>query len=185
MKAMRKKIAKANSAQPLIPIDDCKGLEYNNESVLLLALRGMTNTQIAERFGVTQQTISERLLRLGIKRSEFSVNIVQAFIKKKPDLLAFKQKQILDAMSIEKIEKAPLNVLGPAFGILYDKERIERGLPTEIHDIQQTNLTLVQINQQKADLMDKYPWLGKIEADGAPKNGSEDAQDGAGEDETG
>lgn len=151
-----------------------KDLKYTTENILILAIEGMSNMQIAEKFGVSHQAIQQRLLRLGIKRNEFNVNLVQAFIKKRPEILAFKQKKILDAMTDEKIEKAPLNVLGPALGILIEKEQLVRGLPTQIHDINQTNLTLVQISQQRAALVDKYPWLGAIEAEVVDENSSED-----------
>lgn len=97
------------------------------QKALELRLKGLSYEDIGKHFGVSKMAVCKRLKdRLPDKRVD-----LEAFKRNRADLLASKQKLILDSMTQEQIEKIPPQSRPTAFGILYDKERLERGQSTQ------------------------------------------------------
>ena len=95
------------------------------ETIIELKTRGLNNTQIAKICGCSKENIRIRL------RPLLSDLASLPFYKRhRGDVLALRQKQIMDSMDEDTIEKASLKDRGIVFGILYDKERLERGKST-------------------------------------------------------
>lgn len=86
---------------------------------------GKTAVQIANQYGVTPETVWGMCRKHG-----FSVKSLQAYKAQKADLLAFRQSQLLEAMSPEKIMGASLRDQATTFNILHNAERLERGQST-------------------------------------------------------
>lgn len=86
---------------------------------------GKTARQIAEQYGVTPETVWGMCRRQG-----FSVKTLETYKAQKADLLAFRQNQILEAMTPEKILGASLRDQATTFNILHNAERLERGQST-------------------------------------------------------
>lgn len=131
-------------------------------------------------------------LKIIAEKTKLGINLIQAVLRLYPPSqplvdkikkgLAGKLYRVADN-SLDQIEPDSLLSMSPyqnmgIAGLAITNARVIEGLPTEIHNIQQTNLSLVQINQQKADLVEKHPWLNAIEAVAV----AEDAQETDSED---
>lgn len=107
------------------------------------------------------------------EKTSLSVNLVEAVLHLYPPSqpvvdkikkgLAGKLYRTADN-ALDQIEPDSLQFMSPyqnmgIAGLAITNARVIEGLPTQIHDIQQTNLTLVQINKQETELVDKHPWL--------------------------
>lgn len=103
--------------------------------------QGIPKIHIAASLGLSQAAfqnrISRRVTLSNIVPIKENKQALDKFKKDRADILADKQRQILDAVTDEKIEKATAYQLTGMFSLLYDKERLERGMSTD-------NVTLVQ-----------------------------------------
>lgn len=96
------------------------------ETILELRNKNLTLEQIGKIVGCTKQTVSQRL-----KDYEPTFQKIEHLKKHRADILTLKQGEILNALTEDEIKKASPQVKGMLFGILYDKERLERGQSTE------------------------------------------------------
>jgi len=85
--------------------------------------KNLTLAQIGKIYGCSPQAVSQRLSKVDIPGLE-------RFKRNRADIFAHKQRQILDAITPAKMEGAAINTLAVSLGIMYDKERLERGQST-------------------------------------------------------
>ena len=109
---------------PSLPVSRANPI-VDLERAINLRLKGLTYLEIAQIFGVTQTTVHERLQGYIPEDSNLS-----AFKLNRADIMAAKQEQILKSLSQDDIQKASAYQRVGMYGILYDKERLERGQST-------------------------------------------------------
>ena len=82
----------------------------------------------AKDLGVSRQAITKRRANLpkGLETAD-----VTDFRKNRATTFASLQQILLQYITPEKLKKASIQQLGTLFGIMYDKERLERNLATE------------------------------------------------------
>jgi hypothetical protein len=85
----------------------------------------LTNRQLAKINNVSQQAISQMFQRYGINE-----NYLESFKEHRADILAGIQETVLGTLTVEDIKGASFRDRTVAMGILYDKERLERGQST-------------------------------------------------------
>jgi AraC-like DNA-binding protein len=98
-----------------------------------LVARSLSIAQMARELGVNPTTVQRRLDRMGLRTVQ--QKNLEFYKRKRADLLAMSQVEILDAITPEKLAAANLEALTRSFGTLYDRERLERGLSTETIDV--------------------------------------------------
>jgi hypothetical protein len=99
--------------------------------------KGLSYAAIGKLMGCAKQSVFELLNRHGVDLGE-----VESFRKNRGSILAAKQKMLLDRLTDDDIKKMAARDRVLAFGILFDKERLESGKST-------ANLSgLIQIAQK-------------------------------------
>lgn len=96
------------------------------EKAIELRLKGLTYRDIAKVFNCTHGAVVRRISKLLPK-----IDTVDIFKQKRADILTAKQMEICQSLTGDKIKKSSAAQLATILGILYDKERLERGLSTE------------------------------------------------------
>jgi len=104
---------------------------------------GKTTRQVAKLYGVTPQAVRNCCYRHG-----FSIAALNSFKEAKADLLAWKQSQIVEAMSPEKIETASLRDQATALNIINNVEKLERGQATSNINIHAVNQDLESVEAE-------------------------------------
>lgn len=104
-------------ADQMIPLD----------KLIVLREKGLSYVQIGKILGCTAANVKIRLNALGMTLES---DVVEKFKEKRADILASHQFQVLENLGPEKLKKAGVRELSVMFGILYDKERLERGQST-------------------------------------------------------
>ena len=117
----------AEAAQQLKPTEELpevtphhKGI--TDEEILDLKLKGFTHQRIADILGCNKSNITQRL---GKYRTELEG--LEGFKKNRADIFALHQIRALANVTNEKLKGASLRDIVIATGVLYDKERQERG----------------------------------------------------------
>lgn len=126
------------SAPKGIPL--AKLIEYRN--------KGLSYQEIANIVGCSKQNISERL-----QYFTSSINHLQAVKENRADTLTVVSDTILNSLTPAEIKKAPFGTKITAYGILYDKERLERGQSTE--NISYSDM--VKTRQQAMEYLQQHP----------------------------
>jgi len=85
----------------------------------------MSRREIAKELKVSRNTVDKALGKV----SDFKEKI-DLFRKDRGDIVDDKQRLILAAIKSKKVSEAKLRDLAVAYGILFDKNRLERGLST-------------------------------------------------------
>ena len=99
---------------PLYEIIDC------------IVNKKLSQTDTAILLGCDKSNISKRL-----KESGYQANYLTTYKNQRADILASYQQIILNSITNEDLQKAGLSQKMMAYGVLYDKERLERGQSTE------------------------------------------------------
>jgi predicted DNA-binding protein YlxM (UPF0122 family) len=86
----------------------------------------ITQKELAERCNVSRQAVSQMLIRYGIDDK-----CLESFKKSRADIFAGIQETVAASFTPEDIKKASFKDRVVAMGILYDKERLERGESTQ------------------------------------------------------
>jgi hypothetical protein len=123
-----------------------KGIELEKVFELRF-INKLTCQQIGDLLGCSQQNIYNLL-----KKHFPELKNLDFFKEHKADLLAAKQAGILFSLSEEDIKKANLRDKATTFGILYDKERLERDESTENISIKQQIRKIKDIDKEIARL---------------------------------
>ncbi len=105
-------------------------IEIDQEILMDLALKGLTQKDIAKELDVSTPTISKRIAQL---QQEQGVLLQYRAIQSLQ--LTKLQAKTLEAISDQKIAEAPLRDLVLCFKILKDKELILEGKPSEIRGL--------------------------------------------------
>ena len=104
-----------------------------------------TQTEMAEKLGVTRVAVARQLAKLS--PSLISSRDVSQYREERADIIAELQQTLIRHITPDKLNRASLSQILMAFGILYDKERLERD--------QSTQNTAVQIKTSDLDAEDK------------------------------
>ena len=100
------------------------------EDILELRRKDLTMEQISAILKCSVANVSKRLKGFAPVRVK-----IDRYKRHRADLLTLTQATIHDSISPEVIAEAPLLQRTTALGIMYDKERMERGLSTSNVDI--------------------------------------------------
>ena len=92
------------------------------EKILDLKDKKLSHSQIATILGCDKSNITNRL-----KKYRPTLDKIQGHKKHRADILTHIQSRLLDSVTDEKINDCTVPQLTVAYGILYDKERLERG----------------------------------------------------------
>ena len=101
--------------------------EVDFDVVYDLAEQGFRQYEIAEELGISTSTLSKRLVEVREKQG-----LLMRYRELQSLQLTSIQARILEAITPEKINEAPLRDLILAFKILKEKEQTIEGKPTEI-----------------------------------------------------
>ena len=121
------------------PIDVAQVIEYRQ--------RGLTLSEISKILGCSKSNIYYHLEKV----SE-DVDALPVFKKHRADLLAMKGRELYNSLDAEAIAKASLSQRVVAFGILTDKERMERGETTHNIGIADFTRRISDIDRELAQL---------------------------------
>lgn len=98
-----------------------------------------SHQEIADKMGCSRVAITRALQR--IPPWVLKDRDVETFKRDRADLFALAQQLILQHITADKLKAASLQQLGTLFGIMYDKERLERGQATQhIAEVSQLKL---------------------------------------------
>lgn len=100
---------------------DCK---VDTACALKMRAQGLSYAEIAKTQGTSKQAVHRRLQALLPDADTDAYKAMRA------DILSKMQLKVLETIDDESIQKAPLAARAMAFGVLYDKERLERGQST-------------------------------------------------------
>ena len=100
---------------------------WDTGKAIQLKIQGLSYMDIAKYYNIPKATIQQRLKPYFGKDS---INI-PAFKTHRADLFAGQQARVLQSISDADIKKASLRDKVISAGVLYDKERLERGESTE------------------------------------------------------
>jgi hypothetical protein len=99
---------------------------------LKLRVQGNTYQEIAAVFGVTDSAVHQALQKLELLLDNVQQGEVTAYAEQRREILSIAEARMLRSMLDEDaIQKAPLASRTMAFGVLYDKRRLEEGKSTE------------------------------------------------------
>lgn len=97
------------------------------ETLIDLRKKNLSYPEIASILKIHPKSVQVRLTPL-MKDLE----LTDTFHKHRADILRYKQRLLLNGITAAKIEKANIQQLTWAFGVLFDKERLEMGQLTQI-----------------------------------------------------
>ncbi len=109
---------------PALP-RDVRVRKINLSKAIELRAKGLSYEDIGKHFDCTRQAVQDALSRY----MPPEVN-VRAFVDNRAVILAGKQEMLLNGLTEAEIKKMPPYTRVTCFGILYDKERLERGQST-------------------------------------------------------
>ncbi len=123
--------------------------------IIELRKRGNTYKEIGNILGCTRQNIELRL-----RPFKAEIEALPSFKEQKADVLAVFQQKILNSLTPRDIKSMPVGSRLTGFGILYDKERLERGQSTE--NISYADMS-AEVEGYKAELAALEAELGESE----------------------
>jgi hypothetical protein len=118
-----------------------KGININE--LIDLRKRGLSYSRIAQAVGCSDTNVKQRLAPF-----KDAIDGLKSYKENRADIFAIHQQRVLENVTTEKLQKAQLNTLMPALGILYDKERLERGQSTEIIDAYHYDMELTDLDKE-------------------------------------
>ena len=96
-------------------------MQVPDETLLAYRYQGHSHNEISRLTGLSRSTIQTRLSKLAPE-----VQSIEEFRKKgRLDMLSVKQRQMLEAITPDKLEAASAKDLSISFGVMYDKSRLE------------------------------------------------------------
>jgi len=95
------------------------------ESIIEYRRKGLTTREIATLLNCSHPNIVQRLQTL-----TDDVDSLDSYKIHRADILALNGRKLLSKITDEKLQKASAYQLAGMYGILYDKERLERGQTT-------------------------------------------------------
>lgn len=110
----------------LTPVNNPNLNQIPLERLIELRAKRLSYNEIAKIVGCTKQNVWLR-----IQGYAKDCEDVEEFKANRADLMASIQHRILSSIDNDEIKKAPLATKLMSYGILYDKERLERGQSTQ------------------------------------------------------
>ena len=113
-----------------------------------LRSKGLTLEEVGKHFNVTKQAIHDLF-----KRHVPYLDVVKEIRKSRSDILTAKGIELLLSLTPSEIKKIPPGSRATAFGILYDKERLEMEKSTEniavlTSDLRSVDKEISDLNRQ-------------------------------------
>ncbi len=102
-------------------------IELDSETLYDLATKGLNYKEQADELGISVPTLSKRIADIQSKQG-----ILIKYRALQSLQLTELQARVLEAITPEKIEDAPLRDLVQCYKILKDKEQVIEGKPTDI-----------------------------------------------------
>lgn len=127
-------------------------MPVNIEQALDLRINnGLSYNRIAAIQGVTPPAVLNKIKHL-LPAAETDIYKTQ-----RADIFSHAQLRILSSITASDLKKAPLQAKVVSAGILYDKERLERGLSTERidHVVLSAKLSDLQAEEERLDRLIK------------------------------
>lgn len=132
----------------------CKPKGIPIEELIALKLGGgvaggeLSIKEVARRLGVSHQVVSRRL-----RAVEGKITGVKHFKKHRADILAMKQSEIINGITEKEIEGASLQAKTAAFGVFFDRERLERGKSTENVLVAEIDLGIKELEEEEGKIL--------------------------------
>lgn len=95
------------------------------EKLIELRKKNLSYSQIAAILNIHPKSVQYRLQPIAE-----DIELTKDYVKNRTEILQYKQRELLNAITPTKIAKAHLQQLVWSFGVLYDKERLESGKST-------------------------------------------------------
>jgi predicted DNA-binding protein YlxM (UPF0122 family) len=126
------------------------GQTFSQAKILQIAQEhpDLSQNEIAAVAGVERSTVSRTLSRYGA-----DLGLVEEYKAHRADVFAAMQEKLIASCTAGDVNKATLMQRMASVGILYDKERIERGLS----DQGTAPLVVIQIRSDRATIADNQP----------------------------
>lgn len=134
------------------------------EDMLDLLEQGFTQTEVASELGVSAPTLAKKIADIQSKQG-----LILKYRALQSIQLTELQCKVLEAITDEKINEAPLKDLVGAYKILKDKELVVDGKPTEIKglvaylvEMERRNLALESDENTPIDVTEQSGGNGKV-----------------------
>ena len=142
-------------------------IDVDPETLWDLGMRGLTQKQASQELGISESTLSRRLAHIQSKQG-----LLMKYRTLQSLQLTELQARVLEAITPEKINEAPMKDLVQAFKILKDKELVIEGKPSEIKGLVGY---LVEMEKKEFELNHKITVEGYEQVEKA-KNDIRDAE---------
>jgi len=106
-------------------VDDFPDKPVPIEKLLKWRKQGLSYDEIGSMIGRSKQTVHQRL-----QPYKDAIENLPVFKENRADIFAIHQQRLLNSLSDDDIKKIPPGSRFTGVGILYDKERLERGQST-------------------------------------------------------
>ncbi|MBE9593534.1 MAG: hypothetical protein IMF19_08635 [Proteobacteria bacterium] len=137
--------------------------DIETEDMLDLLEQGFSQTEVAEELGVSTPTLANKIADIQSKQG-----LILKYRALQSIQLTELQCRVLEAITPEKINEAPLKDLVGAYRILKDKELVVDGKPTEIKglvaylvEMERRNLALESDEEASIDITEQSEGNGK------------------------
>jgi transposase len=107
-------------------VDDSPDIKVPVEKLLKWRKQGLSYSEIGKMIGRSKQAVHQRL-----QSYIDAIDNLPAFKENRADIFAIHQQRLLNSLTDDDIKRMPPGSRLTGFGILYDKERLERSLSTE------------------------------------------------------
>ena len=122
-------------------------IEIPLEVLIHFCQSGMSQRAIARSLGVAEMTVHNAFAKHGLDWQR-----LKAFRDTKAEVLNLKQMQLLEKMTVEKMEAASLRDQATTLNILNNAEKIERGQATKIMNVRILTDQLSELDAEEARL---------------------------------
>lgn len=133
-------------------------IDLDEETLYDLATKGLTQKEMADEVDVSIPTLSKRMAKIRDRQG-----ILIQYRTLQSLQLTELQWKILENITDDKIQEAPLDVLVRAYKILKDKELVVEGKPTDIKGLVGY---LVQLEKEEAALVAEDSDVVDVEVEG-------------------
>lgn len=122
--------------------------------VTLIVLRktGLSYAKIGTLFGLTRQTVRERLIPYA-----HQIETLKEYRAAKADILSVIERRLAEGMTEEKIKKAGLNQIAYAFAQVFDKGRLQEGKSTANISYRETVELRIKLERELKQLKEMGP----------------------------
>ena len=131
------------------------------QKAIELRLKGVSYQDIADLFCCSKAAVIQRL-KPYVATTDIDTEL---YVKNRAGILANKQVSVLAGLTPDKIENATAKDLAITFGVLYDKERLERGLSTQNTAVLMASAVIDADKEARAETRAKHALTGVVEVE--------------------